>query len=187
MSKPQELQWRTWVIGDAKDYTFIETGCNKGLTLRKAANVFPVCHSIELDWGFFGFCKSRFKDSPNCTVHYGSSEDILPGLIAKVHGPICFWLDAHGSPNTPRGGHVPLMLELALAVAHGDDRDVIAIDDTRCFGRDARDRMGDNWKDITLKRVEALLHEGGFGNIKHYHEDLARGGWHRSGVMVAKR
>ncbi len=186
MSKPQKEQLGSWPIGDTKDYTFIETGCNKGHTVSKASMVFPVCHSIELNDKFFKFCRDRFREHPRITVHHGRSEKILPELVDQVTGPICFWLDAHGAPGAPCGGHVPLISELETAIGHGHDRDVIAIDDTRCFGRDARDQMGDNWLEITMDKVEGLLSDGGFGNIQHWPAKVGSC-WHRSGVMVAKR
>lgn len=186
MSKPTEEQFSAWV-DEERDYVFVETGCHHGHTLHKAANIFTECHSIEIDQRMYKAAIRRFSNSLRVTVHLGTSEALLGPLVSQICKPILFWLDAHGAPGAQCGGYVPLITELAVAIAHGDARDVIAIDDTICFGRDDSPVKGDDWTAVTMEKIEGMLEAGGFTARTHHKPNMDSAVWHRSGILVAKR
>lgn len=182
MSNPTTRQFREWTPGDPDDYTFIETGCYEGRTLAQAAQIFRTSYSIEADFEHYLECRKRFHGNRAVVVLNGDSSVVLYDLLSHLEGdPKLFWLDAHSAPGIDSRIQVPLMKELLEIVRHIMAGDVIAIDDTRCFGSETPDGC-DDWTHITMSSVEELL-EG--CDLVHYAPDKRQ--WHSSGVLVATK
>lgn len=108
---------------------FIETGTAGGQSVREAAEIFEVCHSIEI-----------VKDRPdgefpeNVTLWEGDSVVLLRSFINDLKGQrIVFWLDAHWSENyeAPEGvKECPLLDEISAIKGHDA---LVLIDDARLF------------------------------------------------------
>lgn len=124
-------------VGDVpiRREVFIETGSRTGDTLWLAKDLFPICHSIEIDPHAHAYCKYRFEPHPNVHVHLGDSREILPTIIDPTKGTTIF-LDAHWEGNRPNefGAECPLLGELeAIVAAPWVSRPVIIVDDWNMF------------------------------------------------------
>lgn len=117
--------------------TWVETGTFKGDTTEflrhKAKKVF----TIEPDEVLFQHAIRRFKNAPNVNVLNGLSEEILPDLVPRLSGDVCFWLDGHFSEGITHKGPVdtPILRELEVItdnLKHLKDVCVL-IDDVRLF------------------------------------------------------
>lgn len=108
---------------------FIETGTAGGQSVREAAEIFEVCHTIEI-------VKNRPEGEfpENVTLWEGDSVVLLRSFIKDYKGQrICFWLDAHWSENyeAPEGvKECPLLDEITAIKGHDC---LILIDDARLF------------------------------------------------------
>lgn len=123
------IDWRTISPYDS----FIETGCKDGDTLWQAKDLFPRCHSIEINADAHARCQKRFQNYDSVQVHLGDSRDVLPGIMNVYHGTM-FYLDAHceGSPSSvPEADtECPLRREVQIIVAlPWIKRPMILIDD----------------------------------------------------------
>lgn len=110
---------------------FIETGTAGGDSVRKAADMFEVCHTIEI-------VKSRPVDlvpfPENVFLHEGDSGELLKGIAKPYKGErILFWLDAHWSEDyesTDKENECPLIREIQAIKGHDA---LVLIDDARLF------------------------------------------------------
>ncbi len=117
--------------------TWVETGTFKGDTTEflrhKAKEVF----TIEPDAALFHCAARRFKNAPNVRVLHGLSEDVLPDLVPRLSGNVCFWLDGHFSEGVTHKGpvHTPILRELEIITDNLQHlKDVcVLIDDARLF------------------------------------------------------
>jgi hypothetical protein len=79
----------------------------------------------------------RFSADDTVTVVAGTSEAILPTLLAQVSGNVSFWLDGHFSAGLTHKGptDTPILAELAAIEerAHAFSDLTVFIDDVRCF------------------------------------------------------
>lgn len=111
---------------------FIETGTAGGDSVRKAAEIFEVCHSIEI-MDIAPPDGSHYMPE-NVTLHIGNSATYLKEVADQFKGQrICFWLDAHWSENyesTDKENECPLLAEIQAIKGHDA---LILIDDARLF------------------------------------------------------
>lgn len=123
-----------------KDGTWIETGTFRGATTAYLRALGARVYTIEPAQYYFERAEKRFKADPEVTVLNGTSEEILPVLLAKLNGNLNFWLDGHYSAGKTFEGesHCPVVSELeAIERNLGSFGQVaILIDDVRCFGSD---------------------------------------------------
>lgn len=116
---------------------FVETGTFKGYTIAAVHNKFKEAYTIELGTSLYIKANKTFNHKHNVTFLHGNSSDILKQLMPLIDRPCMFWLDAHYSGvGTMRGSaDTPIMDELSAIAKHTfKARDVILIDDARCFG-----------------------------------------------------
>lgn len=114
---------------DAYDIkVFIETGTAGGDSVRKAAEIFEICHSIEIKLNVIG------EVPDNVTLWTGDSAISLKEVAKSYKGQrIVFWLDAHWSENyesTDKENECPLLAEIQAIKGHDC---LILIDDARLF------------------------------------------------------
>jgi hypothetical protein len=114
---------------------WVETGTYLGTTTRFLAARSPKVHSIEPAPALYQDAAKRFRGS-NVVMHHGTSEEILPRLLADVHGSVNFWLDGHYSAGLTykSSEESPLLDELAAIRANLSHMGDVAIfiDDIRC-------------------------------------------------------
>jgi len=117
--------------------TWIETGTFMGDTTALLARRARMVHSIEPEPKLCARAKTRFASTPNVEIHGGISEEVLPGILARLEGDVCFWLDGHYSAGVTFKGpkDTPIAEELAAieAAAPRLGRIVVLVDDIRCF------------------------------------------------------
>lgn len=110
---------------------FIETGTAGGDSVRKAAEMFEVCHTIEI-------VHNRPVDlepfPENVFLHEGDSGEVLKGIAKPYKGQrVLLWLDAHWSENyesTDKSKECPLIREIQAIKGHDA---LVLIDDARLF------------------------------------------------------
>ena len=114
---------------------FIETGTFRGDMLFACKDMFTRLESIELDESLHAAAVHRFSSNPRIRIHHGDSADILPHLIAELHEPALFWLDAHYSGGITARGSIdtPIVRELDLILSHDVLDHVVLIDDAHEF------------------------------------------------------
>jgi hypothetical protein len=117
--------------------TWVETGTYRGETTAVLARVARRVYSIEPEPKLLARARARFLTTPNVEILGGLSEEILPALLPRISGDVCFWLDGHYSEGETFQGpkDTPIIEELAAiaAVAPRLDRLVVMVDDVRCF------------------------------------------------------
>ena len=121
----------------------IETGTFLGDMVETQRNNFKRIFSIELQYDLAEKARERFKDMGHIKILQGDSGKLLKTILTEVKEPAIFWLDAHYS-NTVRIDNelietaktekeTPIMEELAIILSEGLKKNVILIDDARCF------------------------------------------------------
>lgn len=115
--------------------TFIETGTAGGLMIKAIGKNFDKIISIELDDFLFKNAKENFANNKNVTLIHGDSGEKLVEILPKINEPSLFWLDAHYSgEGTAKGEYdTPIIKELLTIFSRKNKRDIILIDDARCF------------------------------------------------------
>jgi len=118
--------------------TWVETGTYFGETTAHLAVAARQVFSIEPDRDFAANAEEKFAKTHNVQILHGLSEELLPGILTAISGPICFWLDGHFSgPGTFQGPvDTPIELELQhieSLIASGREV-VVFVDDVRLFG-----------------------------------------------------
>lgn len=110
---------------------FIETGTAGGDSVRKAADIFEICHTIEIVTD-----RPRGEFPANVKLHEGDSAKLLNEIVSQYKSEnIFFWLDAHWSePHEAEEGTVecPVLQEIEAIQSVGE-RALIMIDDARLF------------------------------------------------------
>lgn len=115
---------------------FIETGTYKAQTALWAAEHFEQVYTIEAHLPRYQKTYAAIEHRPNLSLIYGDSARALPELLAEIHNPCIFWLDAHFCQGTddPPEIECPLMDELYAINTHAyAGRHVLLIDDARLF------------------------------------------------------
>jgi hypothetical protein len=119
------------------DAIWVETGTYMGDTTRVLSKVAKMVYSIEPEPELFANAKRAFKDVNNVKIINGLSEDVFPKLLPDLRGDVCFWLDGHYSAGVTFKGpqDTPVIDELAVIAENlgGMEREVVMIDDVRCF------------------------------------------------------
>ncbi|MEK7568570.1 MAG: hypothetical protein AAB497_00455 [Patescibacteria group bacterium] len=115
--------------------TFIETGTAGGLMINAVKNIFSKIVSIELDNFLFENAKNNFANYKNVTLIHGDSGEKLIEILPTISEPALFWLDAHYSGEGTAKGEVetPVIKELLTIFSRKNAKDIILIDDARCF------------------------------------------------------
>lgn len=117
--------------------TWIETGTYLGDTTALLARRARMVYSIEPEPKLYERARRRFADHRNVEILRGTSEEVLPGLLARLTGDVNFWLDGHYSAGVTFRGpqETPIVDELAAIAAAllQLGRVVVMIDDLRCF------------------------------------------------------
>jgi hypothetical protein len=113
---------------------FVETGTWYGIMLQACVGHFDRLVSIELEPHFFRRAKKIFKRHSNVTLLHGDSGELLPELLATIHCPCLFWLDAHYSGGLTGKAELetPIRREIEAILSHSL-RHTILIDDANAF------------------------------------------------------
>jgi hypothetical protein len=133
--------------------SLLETGTYKGGGVRHAVNHgIDLVHSIEIDPILYLQNQLEFSTLEKVFIHLGSSHEVIPLLLPhleSIENPMIFWLDAH-FPFADSGMHaynyeqddlrrMPIISEISSIVsARPHHKDIIIIDDLRCFIDDDR-------------------------------------------------
>jgi len=115
----------------------VETGTEFGTLIKKIGNNFETVYSIELDTTHFENAQNLFKENKKVKLFHGDSATEIKNVLAELHEPALFWLDAHGpGPMTIKNPlHCPVEKELEAIFDHSVRGHVILIDDARHFDR----------------------------------------------------
>jgi len=138
---PPQIVKRLALLDYAAEYglrSLVETGTYRGDMVENTRRQFDRVYSIELSPDLHAQARQRFARVANVELIQGDSARQIPILLERLTEPALFWLDGHySSGETARGSKdTPVMDELVHVLAR-QQRDVIVIDDARCFGRDA--------------------------------------------------
>src|SRR5262249_8983387 len=117
---------------------FVETGTFRGYTTEIAASHFKSVYTIELFRQTFEAKRARLKHYLNINLIFRDYAHALELHCPRIKVPAVFFLDAHfAGNNTARGDkEVPLHEELSH-IAKRNLPDLVIIDDTDNFGRQA--------------------------------------------------
>lgn len=168
---PPQLHKREVLRAYAKQFglrSFVETGTFLGDTVAALEDVFQVIHTIELSPELSRQARQRFAEKPHIHVVEGDAGTRLTEILPSLPGPCLFWLDAHYSAGfTARAGQdTPIKQELSsIAKLRPEGRDVILIDDARCFD-------GQNGYP-TLAELRAQLQSTGY-DVVEVEDDIVR-------------
>lgn len=116
--------------------TLVETGTHKGQMILATRRRFKRVYSIEVFPPLAKAAQRRFRDDPTVTIIEGNSAAVLSGLLGAIDEPVLFWLDAHysGDGTGTAQTESPIMAEIEqIRTLRRPGRDVIVIDDARCF------------------------------------------------------
>jgi hypothetical protein len=134
---PSHVKHAVLLRAGMPEETWIETGTFLGDTTALLARRARMVYSIEPEPKLHERAHRRFEGRRNVEILRGTSEEVLPGLLARLCGDVNFWLDGHYSAGvTFRGPQdTPIVAELtAIAAAMPRlNRIAVMIDDLRCF------------------------------------------------------
>ena len=171
--------------------TIVETGTCRGVGTEVMAQKFERVYTIELDETLHGETKARLTAAgyDNITFVQGDSGERLRELVAEIHEPCVFFLDAHwsgdstvdwehsrwkgyrfdtahkGSSATPSSREqVPLDREFEIIANEFPHRCVLYIDDLDKFDADGHGLTdaaftGEDWSHLHLARLREILGE----------------------------
>jgi hypothetical protein len=140
LSEP-EKRVLLWEIAKLYDlHTFVETGTHDGDTVAAMLDGpwIERIFSFELSATHVARARARFTNETRANILEGDSATGLRLLMAHIHQPTLFWLDAHpGEPGTAgKYGECPLYEELRAIFKSPDGPawpHVVLIDDARLF------------------------------------------------------
>ena len=116
--------------------TWVETGTFEGQTTQFLAEMSPKVYTIEPADKYYNAAVDAFQGTHIEPLH-GTSEQIMPDLMPRLSGDVCFWLDGHfsGGETFLADSECPIEDELAAIDAHLKrlGKVSILIDDIRCF------------------------------------------------------
>lgn len=123
-----------------EDATWIETGTAWGDMTLFLSFFAPRVFSIEPFFENYNRAMVRLKEIKHIELINGTSQEVLPSLLEKVNGKVCFFLDGHYSGEGTYLGksECPLIDELFLIRKNMDryDHIMVAIDDLNaCYER----------------------------------------------------
>lgn len=118
----------------------IETGTFRGDTVMALRRDFDRIVSVELSPELHAKAVRQTRHQHNAELLLGDSGEVLPGVLATLHQPALFWLDAHYSGGvTALGDRVsPISSELDVILGHAVRGHVVLVDDAREFHDSAR-------------------------------------------------
>ena len=110
------------------------------------------------------------KKYENIRVEKGDSSIALKRVVRQLsaNDKVLFWLDGHYSGGNTGCGEreCPIFDELAAILSERDNKDIILIDDARCF-----DGTGDY---PTLEEVRSFITDKAEGSEMEVNEDIIR-------------
>lgn len=117
----------------------VETGTYQGEMVEAMKPYFEQIYSIELSEKLYQEAKKIFDKEKNIKIIQGDSGVKLKSLLEEIKEPALFWLDGHYSAGITAQGDkdTPIYEELTHIFNANLSKDVIIIDDARCFGRDS--------------------------------------------------
>jgi len=122
--------------------TWVETGTYLGDTTDVLAHMAAHVYTIEPAPFLAQRARERFSKVENVDVCEGLSEELFPGILEQLSGPVSFWLDGHTSGGmTHLGPQVtPIREELATIATHLNHlgQVTVLIDDFRGFGASSK-------------------------------------------------
>jgi hypothetical protein len=117
--------------------TWVETGTFLGETTEVLSKHGSMVYSIEPEPALFANARAYFNSFDNVEILNGTSEQVFPSLLPKIHGDVNFWLDGHYSAGVTFHGSqdTPILDELkSIAANLGHfNRTCVLVDDIRCF------------------------------------------------------
>jgi hypothetical protein len=117
--------------------TWVETGTYLGQTTQVLSKHGSMVYSIEPESTLFANAKAHFNSFNNVEILNGTSEQVFPSLLPKIHGDVNFWLDGHYSKGITFHGSqdTPILDELKYIAANLShfNRICVLVDDVRCF------------------------------------------------------
>jgi hypothetical protein len=137
MPAPSLVKWSVLARYGDPSGVWVETGTYFGDTTAYLARTARKVVTIEPDQQLAERAAARFANQSNVVVLHGTSEEVLPGLLRDLDGPVSFWLDGHFSGGVTFQGPVdtPIGAELAEIERYleGVSSANILVDDFRCF------------------------------------------------------
>jgi hypothetical protein len=136
---------------------FIETGTYLGAMVESVKDTFRKIYSIELSHQLYKMAKIKFRDCNQISLIQGDSGKMLPQILEEIRDtnlPAIFWLDGHYSYGiTARGdSDCPVLEELDVIFKFSNQKNIILIDDARCFSGSGDYPSIPDLKDFLLKR-----------------------------------
>jgi hypothetical protein len=116
----------------------VETGTCYGDMVEAMKGNFRQIYSIELSKELYEAAKKRFERDTAVEIIHGDSGIVLENLVERIDKPALFWLDGHYSAGETAKGDkdTPIFEELNHILKRQHSKDVVIIDDARCFGND---------------------------------------------------
>jgi hypothetical protein len=115
--------------------TMIETGTLTAEMDLALKDHFKRIITIELSSELHAAAHKRLARYPHIECLQGDSSIVLPRVLADIHEPCLFWLDAHYSSGPTARGDIdtPISAELNAVLNHEVRNHVVLIDDARHF------------------------------------------------------
>ena len=134
---------------------FIETGTAGGMGVCMAIFAgFEEMYSAEVDPTQFNLGADRFAKEEKIHLFLGDSSTALMSILASIHEPALFWLDAHYCGNAPQYFEkCPILRELAAIGDHSIKTHTLLIDDVRLFGTPEFDNISVADLIAAIKRI----------------------------------
>ena len=137
---------REVILAYSKKYgctVFVETSTFLGDTTDYLKEHYSKIYTIELQEDLFKNAAERFKHIDKIQVLKGDSSIVLKDIVPAITGTTLFWLDGHYSSSFVSEGQFiqtakgvkesPVVEELEIILKAGLGKNVILIDDARCF------------------------------------------------------
>ena len=134
----------------------VETGTWLGNAIFTLRHEFREIHSIELAAELHARATRDFAHLPHIHLHFGDSARELQHIGQTLTAPALYWLDGHWCAG-PRGKKdTPIVEELTFLLNRPAGRDVVLIDDARCFkGQDGYPTVDELRRMVAAKRPAA--------------------------------
>lgn len=100
-SDPQLLEWTLALSKKHKAKTFFETGTYHGHTSKIVSEYFTEVTTVENNPDHHTLAMETLRDVPNCTLHLGSSPDVMNQQLQQQQKGVVFFLDAHWNDYWP--------------------------------------------------------------------------------------
>jgi hypothetical protein len=125
------------ILSKYKNDIFVESGSHIGRSIDVALECgFKEIHSIELSSKFYTYCSKKYFGNQKVHLYLGDSSEVLKFVLPKIKDRNkTIWLDGHfsGSDTVCGSKYSPLMEELEIIKYYYKKRDIIIVDDLRCW------------------------------------------------------